>query len=298
MRAFVRLVSMSGESFELGHGDVIGRLWSAALCVHDPRVSEMHAMVSLRGSSLRLLPLRGRVLVDEAATVDSKLEVGQVIRLADDLTFEVAEVHLPDEVMGLEGEGLPRQVLPNVASLKVGARVELVAGQHAKADAVLWSDGLNWFVRGDGWEVGIVAGQTFEVAGRKFMACALALSDSGVAATLAKGGLGAPLHLVLRYDTAHLQSGDDPPIVIDGIAARVLGELVAINKPIGWEALAREIWRDEHETPQLRKRWDVTMVRLRKKLRDARIRTDLVRADGAGNVELWLHRGDTLDDQT
>jgi len=44
----------------------------------------------------------------------------------------VTHLELPDEVMGLEGDGLPRQVLPNVASLKVGARVELLAGHPSR----------------------------------------------------------------------------------------------------------------------------------------------------------------------
>ncbi len=299
MRAFVRLEIPSGPTVELGHGDVIGRLWSAALCIQDPRVSEMHAMVSLRGSTLRILPLRGRVAIDEIPIVESRLVPGQVIRLADDLTLNVIEVVLPAEVMGLEGDGLPRQVLPNVASLRVAGRVELTPTLHPQADATLWSDGLGWRLR-------LVAtpsrpltyGDTFTIGERIFTAVPVELQASGAAATLSTGGIGAPLHIVLRYDTAHFYRGEDPPLAIDGIPARMLGELASIGKPINWEALAREIWRDEHETAQLRKRWDVTLVRLRKKLRDARIRTDLIRMDGTGNVELFLARDDTLDDQT
>ena len=60
MRAFVRFRLPEGNSVELGHGDLIGRLWSAALPIADARISEADAMVSLRGQELKLLALRGR----------------------------------------------------------------------------------------------------------------------------------------------------------------------------------------------------------------------------------------------
>jgi len=46
VRAFTRLLLPDDKAVELGHGDIIGRLWSAALSIPDPRVSEAHAMVS------------------------------------------------------------------------------------------------------------------------------------------------------------------------------------------------------------------------------------------------------------
>lgn len=298
MRAYVRLETADGESHELGHGDVIGRLWSVALPMSDPRVSEMHAMISLRGSSLRVLPLRGRIAIDGAPVVEARLVEGQVLGLADDLALTVREVVLPDEVMAIEGEGLARQVLPSVCSLMVGARAELASGHHPRADAILWSDGLRWHVVVGGRARELHAGDTFEAGGRRFAAVTMALSATGAAATQAAGGIGAPVHIVVRFDTAHLYRGDDPPLALDGISARIVSELATIAKPVSWEALAREIWRDEEETAQLRKRWDVALVRLRKKLGEARIRRDLIRADGTGNVELFLARGDTLEDQT
>ena len=59
MRAFVRLKDPDGVVHELSHGDIIGRVWSAALHLDDARISEAHAMVSLRGQELKLLALRG-----------------------------------------------------------------------------------------------------------------------------------------------------------------------------------------------------------------------------------------------
>ena len=43
-----------GQRHRVPHGGVIGRLSGAALVLRDPRVSEAHAMVSLRGGALHL----------------------------------------------------------------------------------------------------------------------------------------------------------------------------------------------------------------------------------------------------
>ena len=127
MRAFVRFSGPDDEHHELGHGDFIGRLWSAGLQLRDARVSEMHAMVSLRGSAFRLLGLRGRMLVAGAAQSDIELAVGLRVAFADGLELEVVDIVLPDSVLAIEGDGLPRQTLSTAASLMVGAHVELVA---------------------------------------------------------------------------------------------------------------------------------------------------------------------------
>lgn len=297
-RAFVRLRTPDGALHDLGHGDVIGRLWSVALPIADPRVSEMHALVSLRGSALRLLGLRGRFAVDDTPGADVLLALGQRIVLAEGIALDVVDVVLPDVVMALEGDGLPRQALPNVASLRVGPRVELVSGHVPDAAATLWSDGLDWRVRTLDGEHLLAFGDGFAVEGRRFTAVALDLDATGADTTLPDGTVSAPLHLRVCYDTVHLHRGDDPPVALDGISARIVSELAVIRQPVAWDALAREIWRNDDPLAQLRRRWDVALARLRRRLRDARIRPDLVRADGSGNVELFLARGDTLDDRT
>ena len=64
MRARVRLRLDSGEVRQLVSGDIIGRIWGAALRLDDPQISEAHALVSMRGTALKLLALRGRFVVD------------------------------------------------------------------------------------------------------------------------------------------------------------------------------------------------------------------------------------------
>ena len=54
MQAHVTLRAPDGRIYQLSHGDLVGRIWSAALCLSDPQVSEAHAMVSLRLSLIHI----------------------------------------------------------------------------------------------------------------------------------------------------------------------------------------------------------------------------------------------------
>jgi len=50
------------------------------------------------------------------------LRPGLTVELAPGVPLRVGEVHLPAEVLGIEGEGLARQMLPAVGSLRRGAK--------------------------------------------------------------------------------------------------------------------------------------------------------------------------------
>ncbi len=63
MLPFVRIRTPDGTVHDVPHGGIVGRLGIASLPLHDPRISEAHALVSLRGGVLRLLALRGRFAV-------------------------------------------------------------------------------------------------------------------------------------------------------------------------------------------------------------------------------------------
>ena len=76
MRVAAEVRLPDGSARELRPGDIIGRMRGAALCLDDPRISEAHALVSLRGSTLRLLALRGRMSVDGKPRSDAVLEPG------------------------------------------------------------------------------------------------------------------------------------------------------------------------------------------------------------------------------
>lgn len=310
MQALVTFKTPDGGHVQLRSGDFIGRSWNAAWRLSDPRISEAHAMVSLRGSSLKLLALRGRFAIEDRPVSEVELREGLAIWLTNDLRIEVESIALPREVLALEGEGLARHILSNVCSLRVHPRPTLLPGLVAEADAAFWHDGLGWVVRVMNeqdeslppepspvplLDRPLVPGDSFPVAGKTFRAVSVALELAGHLTTVAVGAVQSPLKLVLRYDTAHIHREGEQPLVLGGISARLLSELADVAQPLSWDALGKEIWPDEDDLVALRRKWDASLARLRQKLRENRIRADLIRADGTGNFELLLYPGDIVD---
>ncbi len=282
----------------MGPGDLIGRLSSAALSLQDGRISAAHAMLDLRGQELKLLALRGRFAVAGRTRSSLVLEAGQRITLAEDLDLVVEEVVLPTAVMGIEGDGLPKQVLAGVASLLTRPRPELVPKFVPGAPAHLWTDGDSWQLRTAAGTTALQPGHTWTLDGRTFRAVAVALSSAGKSATRMDGAVARPLKVTAHFETAHVSVEGGETLALNGLSARILSELVAFDGPVPWEVLAGELWADEDDRHLLRRKLDVNLSRLRKKLRDAGVRPDLVRADGFGHFELFLLEGDRVEDRT
>ena len=108
MRAHATFATPDGQLHHLGHGDIIGRLWTAALSIDDARISEAHAMVSLRGDELKLLGLRGRFALSDRPLSEVLLCAGQRIALARGYAIDVVDVVLPETVTATS----PLQVRP------------------------------------------------------------------------------------------------------------------------------------------------------------------------------------------
>ncbi len=253
-------------------------------------------MVSHRDGALKLLALRRRFVVGGKPVSEITLAPGLKVELTEGLTLHVVEVTLPDAVLAIEGDGMPRQALLGVCSLFARPRPSLAPGYEGDADAWVWTDGERWSLRIRGEDARpLVAGDAWTLQGRAFEAVEMALqSQEPTRADTVRNG---PLHLVAWYDSVEIRRVGQPPVVLGGVAARILSELAAIGGPAPWEAVAREIWRDD-QSGALRRVWDVNLSRLRARLREAGMRTDLVSADGTGNVRLLLHDGDTVEDRT
>ena len=139
-----------------------------ALQLDDPRVSEAHAMVSLRGDQLRLLALRRMFLVDGKPVGDAVLTPGLEIGLAPDLAIVVESVDLPDEVLALEADGMTRQILGGVCSVLVERGVPRLVSRSGAADtAQIWGTGEGWRVRLPGEASrDLAVGDAFTIAGK------------------------------------------------------------------------------------------------------------------------------------
>lgn len=262
-------------------------------------------MVSLRGSSLKLLALRGRFAVGDRPVSECELVPGLVLWLTSDLEVQVESVTLPSEVLALEGDGLASHILSGVCSLRCEPRPTLLPGLVAESDASFWHDGLGWVlrVRGetDPVDAGapvdrpIVAGDTLSIGSRTFRVTTVSLAQAGQLTTIGVGRVASPLKLVLRYDSAHIQREGEQPLALGGLSARILSELAEVGQPMSWEGIGQELWPGDTDLVAMRRKWDASLARLRQKLREARIRADLVRADGNGNFELFLYPDDVVD---
>jgi len=253
-------------------------------------------MVSLRGGELKLLALRGRFAVGQRPITEVSLKPDMVVEFARGLALTVESVEIPDVVMALEGDDLPRQALVGLTSLRVEPRVSLVPGYHPEASAWIWWDGDSWRLRRHGVEP-LWPGDEFKVGERTFRAVRVAVKDASREATRLQGRLEEPLRIVAQHETVQIQRGSEVHC-IGGICGRMMSELAAFAGPVSWEVLAGEVWPELGDRHTLRRKLDVNLARLRKKLTDARIRRDLVHADGRGNLELLLHAGDTVVDRT
>ncbi len=294
--AHVVLRAPDGSVHRLFPGDLVGRVWTAALVVDDARVSEAHALVSLRDGALVLLALRRLLRVDGRDVQQVTLAPGQVIGLAEGVPLRIEEVALPEVVLALEGAGLGRRVLSGTAFLRLGPPPELLPRYAPDARAEVWFTGGGWRARVDGGTPrDLVAGDTLLVGDQAFRAVEVRLREAERRGT--EVGTQAPLRIVARHVTAHLLREGQPACVLTGVPARIVSELALMGVPAGWETLATTIWPDEDDRTALRRRWDVHLGRLRAKLRDVGIREDLVRADGKGNLELVLGSGDVVEDQ-
>ncbi|MCA9576103.1 MAG: hypothetical protein KC668_11735 [Myxococcales bacterium] len=297
MRAFVRFRLPDGELVELSHGDLIGRLALAALTLDDPRVSEAHALVSMRRGEFVLLGLRAGFRVRGRATEESVLRPGMSVELAEGLVLEVDAVQHPPDVLALELEGLGRHVLPGVVSLHLGPPAHLAPRFDADAALHVWWNGGTWRARVAGEApLDVEAGDALTLGDTRVRFVSVdavgALTTPNQDARLAP-----PLRIVVWYDSVEIHRPGHVPLTLGGVGARLLSELLLLEGPVPWQVVAQEIWR-EGSPDELRHRWDVTLSRLRARLRAAGVRRDLIRHDGSGSVQCVRYPSDTLEDRS
>lgn len=286
-----------GRTTELRPGAIIGRLPGAGLRLNDPRVSEAHALLSLRGRELRLLALRGLISAGRGPAPSIALRPGMRVLLAPDLGLEVLDVVLPDAVLALTGPWPGAVELTGaVYALRADGTLEprVVPG----AVAHLWSDGERWVAQEPGGAVqALEAGRSLELGGYNISVVLVPLEQTLVEETADYGRFNTAISLICSFDSARIELPERPPLLLAGNPARILNELVAFGGPVEWELVAQQIWREEPDRVVLRQNWDRNLSALRSRLKAAGVRPDLVRSDGKGKVELVLLPQDRVEDR-
>lgn len=297
-RAEVLFRLPDGRELALRPGDFIGRTARAALRIEDPRVSEAHAFVSLRGAELKLLSLRGRLSFDGRPVSSLRLVPGARAVLAGFYALTVVAVTLPDAVLALSLDGAPPVLLDGVMTLQPRRPEPFVQGFDPEAAVTVWPDEAGvWLRVPDAADVHLDVGQRRVIDGVAVEVVRVPLGTSSTDVTMEQGNEVA-LTIVLHYDTVHVRPSVGAVVVFDGLAARVLTEVAQLDTPVSWAAIARTIWEGEDDEATLRQRWDGATRRIRDKLRAGRVRPDLLRMTGGGLVELFLGPADRVEDMS
>lgn len=262
-------------------------------------MSEAHALVSLRGGEFVLFGLRGRVRVDGRDVPRVTLSRGLRIELARGVELAVEQLRLPNHILAVEAPGLPLQALTGVVSFFAAPQPHLAAGAAPDAPALLFSDGLSWFLRvGSGRPRRVRAGDEVTVDGAALRFVDLAVSDAGTPET---GPVQHDAALSLVTQGASVQvwpAGATSPCVLSGQGARLVTTLLAKGGPMRWEALAEALWEGEEADEVVRHRLDVVLGKVRRRLEEAGVRRDLITAHHNGFLELLLYPGDQAHDRT
>lgn len=145
---------------EVGEGALIGRAATAQLRLDAPGVSEAHAFVSHRGGELRLLALRGKVLVNDVPVAEATLRPRLRVTLCAGVDLVVEEVEVSpdpadlratagDRVVPLEislGSGTVRIRAEGAPALTVGGnQAELLRLLAEATQPLHWAEVARWF---------------------------------------------------------------------------------------------------------------------------------------------------------
>lgn len=306
MRVTARLLLDDGRQIEVAPGALIGRMPQCQVRVDDPRVSEAHALVSLRGSQLHLLALRGRLSVDGKPKTTVVLQPGVRVTLASFFRITVEAVELPTRILVVSTcEPSPESVgAHGVVAILPHTLMPLRQGYDPAAEAHVWTRDEGSYLRRPGpsgapVDTALAPGMTFEVDGRTFRLDCVERGALESRPTTELGHDHTRLKLVLKYDSVLISASDGRSTVVDGHGARALCELWAVRVPLAWQEIANQLWPEADLLPAARRqRWDQLLTRVRMRLRQAGLRSDIVRSSQRGLVELLLGPEDTVEDLT
>lgn len=280
----------TGERALLFSGDVIGRLHSAQMCIPDPRISEMHAYLSLREGALHLLKLRGSLSLYGMAVASVALEPGAEIELAPGLILRVLELHLPKHAPALSIDGVVHPLPGGRCSLVGGA---LISGTETGAALWVWNDGQRWHLQVPGKPSQALDEQPIQAAGHTVVFADLEHAPAQVEQTLGRSTRPA-LHIKAHFDSVILEQVGRKGGRLVGNAARLVTLLAELEGPAHWELVAKEIWPRVVDRERLRSRWDRGLWSVRQMLARMELPTDLVQTR-AGQVELVLQSQDSIE---
>ena len=285
----------SGQRTSLGPGDFIGRSDVATLCLDDPRISEAHAMISLRDRQLQLIALRGRFRHDGKVLTEVRLTQGMELELAHDVTLICEQVEMPRTLLGLLIDDELEITLTNTMTLYADTVPTLKRGYAADGDAIFWSTGSSWRMRiADDPACTLKAGDTFTVRGASIKIISIPVERAAYART--RDTLRAPLLFKPHSTCVEVQPEGGEPMIVSGVPGKILASLLQRHCTASWQEIIDDVWPEDASTlSALRRRFDAGLRRLRDHLRGVLPEhEELIKLDGTGVVLLTLSPQDRL----
>jgi len=283
----------SGQRVILGPGDFIGRSEVAALWLDDPRISEAHAMVSLRDGRLKLIALRGRFKHEGEVIKEAALCEGMTLTFAPGIEVVCERVEMPESVLGLRINDEIEVMLTNTMSLYAAEVPELRRCYDPDAAAVFWTTGSMW--RSTLSEHALRVHDRF-VLREALIVEVIAIPVERASRSRTREGLRRPLTFECHRIHVDIGSAGEPPVRISGVPGKILVAVLRRGGVVSCEEVIDEVWAGDHSTQlSLRQRFDTGLRRLRHQLRQVTSdASPLVVLDGTGVISLALAQADTI----
>lgn len=261
-----------------------------AVQLDDAEVSEAHAFVSWRERKLRILSLRGSILANGTAVSDIALRPKLELRLSATSILTVKDVVIPGEFLWLEGLGPGPPTLNGAPVSICGSPPRIAAGLRSDAWFWLWTEQAVWHSCVPGREPTLVQPeQCWPAAGGQVRAVSRVRADL-VGVTRSSGTV--PLQITLADGFVRIKSGESPALSLAGNQADFIRQLAEATEPLHWTTIARYFW-GERDQVKWRERFDAMVKEVRGKLRENRIRKDLLWS-WDGSYRLNLGEGDVV----
>lgn len=284
----------SGQRTTLGPGDFIGRSEVAALCLDDPRISEAHAMLSLRDRHLQLIALRGRFRHEGKVLTEMRLTQGVEVELAHDVTLVCEHVEMPRALLGLLIDGELEITLTHTMTLYADGVATIKRGYASDGDAIFWSNGSSWRMRtGDAPARTIRAGDRISIGQTELDVIAIPLERATHART--RDTLRAPLRFHPHRTCVEVHPEGGETMLVSGVPGKILASLLRRDLTASWQEIIADVWPEDASTlSALRRRFDAGLRRLRDHLKVVLPEhEDLIKLDGTGIVILHLSPQDS-----
>ena len=279
-----------GERHRLLTGDIIGRGVRCALPFEDPRISEAHAMLSLRDGGFWLLGLRGTVWNGRRWGAEVRIATGSSIRLAEGVSLDVCEVVLPTTLLALEGLGGDPLVLTHDTISVRTSPMSLRAGFEGDADAWIWSSEGQWRMRKASGEISLLhIGQAIALGPHALTVVGVPLGQGQAGETIRQRATHAPLTITVEPRRTTVACGTRSVVLVGrshDIVRCTAQRSQAYGGAVHWADIAGDIWR-ANPTPD---NWYHNCARLAAKLNHAGLPSDLLRME-KGLVSLALRPG-------